>query len=109
MKAKKAKEQFIGLVILSSVFVFFLYLKMNPEINVSSNNGNNINKIIEQKVQEAQIETTDSQTEQIAEEDIKRRLTRAKYEMEAKSEFDAIVINGDIDTAVCKLKKLIKT
>ena len=83
MKAKKAKEQFIGLVILSSVFVFFLYLKMNPEINISSNNGNNINKIIEQKVQEVQTEMTDSKTEEIIEEDISNKSVIALVEKQS--------------------------
>ena len=83
MKAKKAKEQFIGLVILSSVFVFFLYLKMNPEINISSNNGNNINKIIEQKVQEVQTEITDSKTEEIIEEDISNKSVIALVEKQS--------------------------
>ena len=63
MKANKAKEQFIGIVILSSVFIFFIYLKMNPEINVSSDNQNKINEIIEQKIQEVEVETVDSETE----------------------------------------------
>ena len=52
MKGKKAKEQLIGLAILSSVFVFFIFLKMNPEINVSSNTENKVSEIIEQKTQE---------------------------------------------------------
>ena len=71
MKTNKAKEQLIGLTILSSVFVFFIYLKMNPEVSVSSNNENNINKIIEQKVQKVQTEITDSKTKETEEEETK--------------------------------------
>ena len=69
MKGKKAKEQLIGLAILSSVFIFFIYLKMNPEINISSNTESKVNKIIEKKAHEIaeskiEQETTDK-TEQL--------------------------------------------
>ena len=49
MKSKKAKEQLIAITILSSVFIFFIYLKMNPEMNVNSNNQNIILKFEDDK------------------------------------------------------------
>ena len=64
MKAKKAKEQLIAITILSSVFIFFIYLKMNPEINVNSSNQNKVSEIIEQKIQEVKLEIVDSETEE---------------------------------------------
>ena len=64
MKAKKAKEQLIAIIILSSVFVFFIYLKTNPEMNVKSNNQNEVSEIIEQKIQEVKLEIVDSETEE---------------------------------------------
>ena len=36
MRRKKAKEQLISIIALSSVFVFFIYLKTNPEISTTS-------------------------------------------------------------------------
>ena len=36
MKSNKAKEQLIAILTLSSVFIFIIYLKMNPEINTNS-------------------------------------------------------------------------
>ena len=66
MKSKKAKEQLIAIAILSSVFVFFIYLKTNPEINVKSNNQNEVSEIIEQKIQEVKLEIVDSETEETA-------------------------------------------
>ena len=33
--SKKAREQLIALLTLSSVFIFFIYLKMNPEISAT--------------------------------------------------------------------------
>ena len=36
MRRKKAKEQFIAVITLSSVFVFFIYLKTNPDISSTS-------------------------------------------------------------------------
>ena len=36
MRRKKAKEQLISIIALSSVFVFFIYLKTNPEISSTS-------------------------------------------------------------------------
>ena len=63
MKAKKAKEQLIAIALLSSVFIFFMYLKMNPEIDVNSSNHNEMTKIIEQKIQAVELEIADSETE----------------------------------------------
>ena len=64
MKAKKAKEQLMAIAILSSVFIFFIYLKVNPEMNINSNNQNEVSKIIEQKIQEVKLEIVDSETEE---------------------------------------------
>jgi len=64
MKAKKAKEQLIAIIILSSVFVFFIYLKTNPEMNVKFNSQNEVSEIIEQKIQEVKLEIVDSETEE---------------------------------------------
>ena len=36
MKSNKAKEQLIAIITLASVFIFIIYLKMNPEINTNS-------------------------------------------------------------------------
>ena len=44
-----------------------------------------------------------------SEDDINRRLERAKYEINSQSEFDAIVINDDIDNALYELRRLMKT
>ena len=66
MKSKKAKEQLIAIAILSSVFVFFIYLKTNPEMNVKSNNQNEVSEIIEQKTQEVKLEIVDSEMEETA-------------------------------------------
>ena len=63
MKAKKAKEQLIAIALLSSVFIFFMYLKMNPEIDDNSSNHNEMTKIIEQKTQAVELEIADSETE----------------------------------------------
>ena len=64
MKSKKAKEQLIAITILSSVFVFFIYLKTNPEMNIKSNNQNEVSEIIEQKIQEVKLEIVDSENEE---------------------------------------------
>ena len=63
MKAKKAKEQLIAIALLSSVFIFFMYLKMNPGIGINSSNHNEMTKIIEQKIQAVELEIADSETE----------------------------------------------
>ncbi len=44
-----------------------------------------------------------------SENDINLRLERAKCEINAKSEFDAIVINDDIDTALYEIRRLMKS
>ena len=36
MKTNKAKEQLLAILTLASVFIFIIYLKMNPEISSSS-------------------------------------------------------------------------
>ena len=66
MKSKKAKEQLIAITILSSVFIFFIYLKMNPEMNVNSNNQNEVSEIIEQKIQKVKLEIVDSEMKETA-------------------------------------------
>jgi len=55
MKAKKAKEQLIAITLLSSVFIFFIYLKMNPEVSNMAKEDLSINKIINKKTQEVEI------------------------------------------------------
>tara|TARA_X000001036_G_C20678906_1_gene805192 strand:- start:715 stop:1161 length:447 start_codon:yes stop_codon:yes gene_type:complete len=79
MKAKKAKEQLLAIALLSSVFVFFIYLKTNPEINaaspiinVSSNHQDQINEIINDKVQEINYEITEPVNEKILTEGINK-------------------------------------
>ena len=51
MKLKKAKEQLLAISLLISVFIFFIYLKMNPEINNDNQNissaNNQVNEIVE--------------------------------------------------------------
>ena len=42
-----------------------------------------------------------------AEEAIQRRLARAKDELEAKSEFDAVVVNDDLETALQQLERYV--
>jgi len=71
MKAKKAKEQLIAIALLSSVFIFFIYLKTNPEINnMSSNNQSQINKIVNDKAQEINLEINEFSNEEILIEEI---------------------------------------
>jgi len=36
MRKRKVKEQMISIIALFSVFIFFIYLKMNPEISTTS-------------------------------------------------------------------------
>ena len=43
MKLKKAKEQLMAISLLLSVFIFFIYLKMNPEINNDNQNISSTN------------------------------------------------------------------
>ena len=51
MKLKKAKEQLMAISLLLSVFIFFIYFKMNPEINNDNQNisstNNQVNEIVE--------------------------------------------------------------
>jgi len=41
-----------------------------------------------------------------AEEAIQRRLARAREELDAQSEFDAVVVNADLDKALSELERL---
>ena len=41
-----------------------------------------------------------------SEDAIQRRLTRAREELQAQSEFDAVVINDDLDQALRQLERL---
>ena len=41
-----------------------------------------------------------------AEEAILRRLERAKHELDARDEFDAVVVNDDLDQALVELEQL---
>ena len=41
-----------------------------------------------------------------SEDAIQRRLTRAREELQAQSEFDAVVINDDLDQALLQLERL---
>ena len=50
--SKKAREQLIALLTLSSVFIFFIYLKMNPEISATFLSSEpQIDKIIEEQIE----------------------------------------------------------
>ena len=50
--SKKAREQLIALLTLSSVFIFFIYLKMNPEISATLLSSEpQIDKIIEEQIE----------------------------------------------------------
>ena len=63
MKAKKAKEQLIAIALLSSVFIFFIYLKMNPDANSIAKDDLSINKVIDKKVRE--VKTTNLEKEKV--------------------------------------------
>jgi guanylate kinase len=41
-----------------------------------------------------------------SEEAIRRRLERARVELEAEAEFDAVLVNGDLDAGVAELERL---
>ena len=56
MRRKKGKEQVISIVVLFSVFIFFVYLKMNPEINSASPNVEIADTQVLQKETSVQIE-----------------------------------------------------
>lgn len=38
---------------------------------------------------------------------IRRRLERARAELEAEAEFDAVLVNGDLETAVAELERIV--
>jgi guanylate kinase len=42
-----------------------------------------------------------------AEEAIQKRLARARVELEAEAEFDAVLVNGDLDLALQELERLL--
>jgi len=42
MLSGKAKEQLIAIITLSAIFVFFIYLKLNPEVSSNELSHNNI-------------------------------------------------------------------
>ena len=44
MRNNKAKEQLLALLTLSGVFIFIIYLKMNPEITSNSFSVNHVNQ-----------------------------------------------------------------
>ena len=75
MKAKKAKEQLIAIALLSSVFIFFIYLKMNPGVSNIAKDDLSINKIIDKKVQE--VGTTNLEKEKV-EQTIENKLVDNK-------------------------------
>ena len=58
MRAKKAKEQLIAIIALCSVFIFFIYLKVNPEISSTSLSTEEveINEIVEENVAQLEID-----------------------------------------------------
>ena len=89
MKLKKAKEQLMAISLLLSVFIFFIYLKMNPEINNDNQNisstNNQVNEIVEKmytdSVENIQIGENSISSEQKSETVIsftERELKRAK-------------------------------
>ena len=91
MKAKKAKEQLIAIALLSSVFIFFMYLKMNPGIDIKSSNHNEMTKIIEQKIQAVELEIADSKTE------IKLLSTEETVISDSKKEEKSIILFTQIE------------
>ena len=62
MRIKKGKEQAISIVILFSVFIFFVYLKMNPEENSTSLSAKIVDTKVLQKETAIQIENDKSTT-----------------------------------------------
>ncbi len=42
-----------------------------------------------------------------ADEAIARRLARARVELEAEAEFDAVLVNGDLESAVAELERIV--
>lgn len=76
MKNNKAKEQLLALLTLSSVFIFIIYLKMNPEISSNSFSVNHveqdqqqISSIINDSVDEI-IETNDQDNQILTIDDV---------------------------------------
>ena len=60
MRNSKAKEQLIAIATLSSVFIFIIYLKMNPEISENTfSTEQHINTMVNDVVEN----TTDSESE----------------------------------------------
>ena len=62
MRRKKGKEQAISIVILFSVFIFFICLKMNPETNSTSLSAEIVDAKVLQKETAIQIENNKSTT-----------------------------------------------
>ena len=62
MRRKKWKEQAISIVTLFSVFIFFVYLKMNPEENSTSLSAEIVDTKVLQKETAIQIEKDKSTT-----------------------------------------------
>jgi len=67
MRRKKTKEQLISIIVLSSVFVFFIFLKTNPEISATSLSSETLEaqdlengKIVEVKTDEEYIQDDES-------------------------------------------------
>jgi len=52
MRKKKAKEQIIAILTLCSVFIFFIYLKMNPEISSTMLSNNSIEAVHDYSIAE---------------------------------------------------------
>ena len=89
MKLKKAKEQLIAISLLLSVFIFFIYLKMNPEINNDNQNisstNNQVNEIVEkmytdtvENIQLAEDSISSEQKSETVTSFTERELKRAK-------------------------------
>ena len=100
MRNNKAKEQFLAILTLSSVFIFIIYLKMNPEISSNSFSVNHVNQdqdnidsiiddtvdeIIDIDNQDTQVSTNDDTIEEVESTDdnsiiafTERELNRAK-------------------------------
>ena len=89
MKLKKAKEQLMAISLLLSVFIFFIYLKMNPEINNDNQNisstNNQVNEIVEkmytdtlENIQLAEDSISSEQKSETVTSFTERELKRAK-------------------------------
>ena len=62
MRRKKGKEQVISIVVLFSVFIFFVYLKMNPGVNSAPLSSGIVDTKVLQKETAVQIEDDKSNT-----------------------------------------------